>query len=90
MTHSANQFQPAPTGGMLGFMRQVIVYPDPESGAWVCEVPSLPGCLSDGPTKDAALENVRDAIRAWLEAAQELGWDVPTETQSAEVHLVSP
>ncbi|NOT00012.1 MAG: type II toxin-antitoxin system HicB family antitoxin [Phycisphaerales bacterium] len=50
-------------------MRQVLIYPDAEDGGWICEVPSLPGCITHGPTKEAAIENVRDAIAAWIEGA---------------------
>ena len=39
----------------------VLLYRD-ETGAWIAEVPSIPGCGSDGKTRDQALENVRDAI----------------------------
>ncbi|MCH7812411.1 MAG: type II toxin-antitoxin system HicB family antitoxin, partial [Planctomycetes bacterium] len=47
-------------------MRQVLIYPDVEDGGWVCEVPSLPGCVAHGPTKDEALRDARSAIEAWL------------------------
>lgn len=43
-------------------MRHVIVYKDPESDAYIAEVPSLPGCHSDGATAEEAIENVKDAI----------------------------
>jgi len=43
-------------------MRHVIVYKDPESDAYIAEVPSLPGCHSDGATAEEAVENVKDAI----------------------------
>ncbi|RMF78695.1 MAG: type II toxin-antitoxin system HicB family antitoxin [Planctomycetota bacterium] len=69
-------------------MRQVVIYPDREDGGWICEVPSLPGCVSQGETREEALENVRDAIAAWVEAAQSLGRDVPDDTQDVEVLLV--
>lgn len=58
-------------------MRQVLVYRDPESDGWVAEVPSLPGCVSQGQTRDEALDealaNVRQAIDAWVEAAESQG-----------------
>ena len=58
-------------------MRQVLIYPDREDGGWVCEVPSLPGCLGQGETRDEALENIRGAIASWIEAAKSLNRDVP-------------
>lgn len=44
-----------------------------EDGVWVVECPSIPGCVSQGATKDEALENVRDAIRVCLEVRAERG-----------------
>lgn len=53
--------------------RQIVLYPDLEDGGWVAEVPSLPGCISDGATQEEALANVRDAIEPWLDAARSAG-----------------
>ena len=65
-------------------MRQVVLYPDKEDGGWVAEVPSLPGCVSEGETREEALENVRDAIECWIGAAQEHGDPIPSD--QLEVH----
>jgi len=46
--------------------RQVIVHPAEEGGYWV-EVPSLPGCFSQGDTKQEALENIKEAITLHIE-----------------------
>lgn len=46
-------------------MRYAIVYRD-EAGNWIAEVPSLPGCVTQGETRDEALENIRDAISLYL------------------------
>ena len=69
-------------------MRQVLIYPDAEDGGWVCEVPSLPGCVAHGTTKEAALHDARQAIEAWVAAAEELGRDIPEDTLSAEMCVV--
>ena len=50
-------------------MRQVVIYPG-EDGWWVAEVPSLPGCVTQGRTKDEAAGNAADAIEAWIEGVQ--------------------
>jgi antitoxin HicB len=57
----------------------IIVEPLPQEdgGGFIATVPDLPGCMSDGGTRQEALANVEDAIRAWIEAAQELGHPVP-------------
>lgn len=47
-------------------MRQVLVYAG-EDGYWVAEVPSLPGCISQGSTRDEAIANVKEAIALYLE-----------------------
>ena len=69
-------------------MRQVILYQD-EDGVWIAEVPSLPGCGSDGTTKAEALENARDAIELWLEDARAHGDpipdDFPIEVEALEI-----
>src|SRR5947209_4690031 len=42
-------------------MRQVVIYPGVD-GFWVAECPSLPGCLSQGATKEEAITNIKEAI----------------------------
>jgi len=59
-------------------MRQVLIYPG-EDGYWVAECPSLPGCISQGSTKEEAVENVKEAIRGYIAALQEDGLSVPEE-----------
>ena len=72
--------------GMM--MRQVVIYPDLEDGGWVAEVPSLPGCISQGETKEHVIENVRDAIQTWIEGAQSVGMKVPEETFDVQLCVV--
>lgn len=69
-------------------MRQVILYPDSEDGGWVAEVPSLPGCVSQGETKEEAIRNVRDAIDSWISAAEQIGRPVPDESFDVQVCVV--
>ncbi len=56
---------------------EVIIYWSEEDGAFVAEVPELPGCSAHGPTQEAALANTQDAIRLWIDTAQEFGDPVP-------------
>ena len=53
-------------------MRQVVLYPG-EDGFWVVECPSLPGCVSQGETKSEAIENIREAIDAYVVVFEEVG-----------------
>lgn len=48
-----------------------------DGGGFLARVPDLPGCMSDGDTPQEAATNVQDAIKAWLEAAADLGRPVP-------------
>ena len=59
-------------------MRQVLVYPG-EDGYWVAECPSLPGCISQGRTKEEAIANIKEAIRGYIAALEEDGLAVPQE-----------
>ncbi|REJ97769.1 MAG: type II toxin-antitoxin system HicB family antitoxin [Planctomycetota bacterium] len=54
-------------------MRQVVIYPDREDGGWVAEVPSLPGCITQGDTRADVLRNARDAIETWIDGARKSG-----------------
>jgi predicted RNase H-like HicB family nuclease len=59
-------------------MRQVVIYPG-EDGYWVAECPSLPGCVSQGETREDAIKNIREAIQGYIEALEEDGLPVPEE-----------
>lgn len=59
-------------------MRQVLSYPG-EDGYWVAEVPSLPGCISQGRTEAEALENVKEAIALYLETLNSEGKAIPED-----------
>lgn len=58
-----------------------------ETGAWVAECPSIPGCVSQGKTRREALKNVREAIELCLEVRAERGLPLTIETQQVEVAL---
>ncbi|MBI4753515.1 type II toxin-antitoxin system HicB family antitoxin [Candidatus Desantisbacteria bacterium] len=51
-------------------MRQVLIYPG-EDGYWVAECSSLPGCISQGKTKEDAIINIKEAIRGYIAALEE-------------------
>jgi hypothetical protein len=44
-------------------MRQIIIYPG-EDGYWVAECPSLPGCISQGKTKEEAVTNIDGLVKS--------------------------
>ena len=53
-------------------MRQVVIYPG-EDGYWVVECPSLPGCISQGKTREEAVANIKEAIEGYLLALETEG-----------------
>jgi len=59
-------------------MREIIIYPG-EDGYWVAECPSLPGCISQGKTKEETLSNIKEAIAGYINALMEDGLPVPEE-----------
>ncbi len=48
-----------------------------EGGGWLITFPDLPGCMSDGETPEEAMDNGKDAVAAWLQAAKESGREIP-------------
>jgi predicted RNase H-like HicB family nuclease len=56
-----------------------------EDGVWVAECPSIPGCVSQGKSREEALDNIREAIVACLEVRAERGMPLTIETQQVEV-----
>lgn len=68
-------------------MRHVLLYTD-EEGNWIAEVPSLPGCHSDGKTRDEALERVKEAIEVYIEALEQDDIEVPEEYANLELVTV--
>jgi predicted RNase H-like HicB family nuclease len=51
-------------------MKLHVILEQDEDGYFVAEVPALPGCLSQGKTREEALANVREAIEGWLEVME--------------------
>jgi predicted RNase H-like HicB family nuclease len=56
---------------------EVIIYWSKDDNAFIAEVPELPGCAADGPTKQAALKSVDIVIKEWIATAKELGRPIP-------------
>jgi predicted RNase H-like HicB family nuclease len=58
-----------------------------EDGVWIAECPSIPGCCSQGTTKDDAIASIREAIKLCLDVRAERGLPLTTETCFVEVSL---
>lgn len=59
-------------------MRQVVIYPG-EDGFWIAECSSLPGCISQGKTKEEAIRNIKEAIELYIETLKEDNLPIPPE-----------
>lgn len=51
-------------------MKLHVVIEKDEAGYFVAEVPALPGCLSQGDTREEALVHIKEAIEGWLEVME--------------------
>ena len=56
---------------------EVIIYWSAEDNAFIAEVPELPGCIADGPTKAKALAAAERVAREWVETAKQMGRPIP-------------
>ncbi len=56
---------------------EIIIYWSDEDGAFVAEVPELPGCMADGKTYQEAVANVEVIVKEWIQTAKELGRPIP-------------
>ena len=57
---------------------EVIIYWSEDDRAFIAEVPELPGCMADGPTKARALAAVEVIAKEWIDMAKSLGRPIPT------------
>ena len=66
-------------------MKFTVIVDRDDDGVWVIEYPSIPGCVSQGITKQEALANIKEAIQLCLEVRAERGLPLTVETQQVEV-----
>jgi antitoxin HicB len=59
-----------------------------DGGGYSIVFPDLPGCRSDGATPEEAIENGRDALKAWLAVANEFNDQVPKPIQAVSGRFV--
>ena len=68
-------------------MKMMVTVDRDEDGVWIVECPYIPGCVSQGDTKEEALANIREAIALCLEVRAEQGLPLSIEAQQVEVAL---
>ena len=56
-----------------------------DGGGFLATVPDLPGCMSDGETREEAARNVEDAIVCWIEEAVDTGRQVPAPSKALKI-----
>ena len=66
-------------------MKLIITLERDETGMVVAECPAIPGCVSQGRTEDEAVENIREAIQACLEARAANGMPLTVAIREIEV-----
>jgi predicted RNase H-like HicB family nuclease len=69
-------------------MRYRVLIEQDEDGVFVAEVPALPGCISEGHTRGEAVDNVKEAIAAYLESLEAHNEPVPPAITEELVEVV--
>jgi predicted RNase H-like HicB family nuclease len=68
-------------------MKFLVTVDRDEDGMWVAECPAIPGCVSQGETREEAVDNIREAIALCLEVRAEQGLPLTVETRQIEVAI---
>lgn len=68
-------------------MKYRVLIEQDEDGMFVAQVPSLPGCISQGETRSTVLENIREAIALYLESLEIHGEPIPPPIDEEIVEL---
>jgi predicted RNase H-like HicB family nuclease len=58
----------------------IILDPDTEEGGYTVTVPALPGCITEGDTREEAIANAKEAILLYIESLQKDGEPIPDDT----------
>jgi antitoxin HicB len=70
-------------------MARFYVYLEPaEEGGYIVSAPALPGCATQGETKEEALAMIKDAIRGYIASLQRHGEPLPVGLETAEIAAV--
>ncbi|GIV08290.1 MAG: hypothetical protein KatS3mg020_0824 [Fimbriimonadales bacterium] len=64
---------------------KILLYWSAEDGAYLAEMPELPGCMADGATPEAAITNLYEVAALWVRTAIELGRPVPVPSRAAHL-----
>ncbi|WP_025209110.1 type II toxin-antitoxin system HicB family antitoxin [Hippea sp. KM1] len=68
-------------------MKYRVIIEQDEDGMFIAEVPSLPGCISQGKTRQEALTNIKEAIDVYLESLKEHNEPIPPSIDEEVVEV---
>ena len=68
-------------------MKFVTTLQQDEDGVWVAECPAIPGCVSQGKTREEASRNLKEAMQLCLEVRKEKGMPLTVETREIELSV---
>ncbi len=60
-------------------MKYRITIENDENGMFIAECPSLPGCISQGKTREEAIKNIKDAVKGYLESLKKHNESIPPQ-----------
>ena len=70
-------------------MNLPVILTEGEDGYIVAEIPVLPGCISQGRTKEEALANIKEAAELCMESMKEEGWTLPKEYTLGQIEVTA-
>jgi predicted RNase H-like HicB family nuclease len=65
------------------------IFWDEEDHAYIAIAPDLPGCSAGGNTEEAALRELKIAMRLWLDAAKDMGREIPVPSEQAPLRMTA-
>jgi len=68
-------------------MSYTVILERESDGGYVASVPALPGCVSQGDTRQEVLSNIREAIQLYIEDCIDAGDPVPQEAGKEFVEI---
>lgn len=70
-------------------MKYRVIIEQDEDGMFVADVPSLPGCISQGETRVEVLRNIREAIEVYIESLKAHNEPVPPSIDEEIVEVAA-
>lgn len=74
---------------MVKILEYAVIIERGEDNYWVAHAPSLPGCHSQGKTREEAIKNIKEAIELYIETCISFGDPIPVPSKEIEFHKVN-